>query len=73
MTLLERIKLRRRARQEVREKLEEKSARGFEKGVKLEKGDFIAIMISGFFCFVLPIMLVIGAVCGLAYLYFTRF
>lgn len=35
--------------------------------VNLEKGDIPAILISGFFNFVLPIMLICTALCLLAY------
>lgn len=70
MTLLERAKARRQRRQEERKALDEKLARGYDKNLRLEKGDFLAIVLSGLICFVLPIMLVIGAVCGLAYLLF---
>lgn len=35
--------------------------------VKLEKGDMAAILISGFFNFVLPIMLICTALCLLTY------
>lgn len=71
MTLLERIQERRRIRQEIRKAVDEKNARGFEKNLELEKGDLFAIIVAGFFNFILPIMLVIGAVCGLAYLFFA--
>ena len=73
MTLLERLQKKRQARLDMRESINLKNARGFEKNIELQKGDFLALLISGFFCFVLPIMLVIGAICGIAYLLFVRF
>lgn len=73
MTLLERLQERRQARLEVRKAIDEKNERGFEKDIKLEKGDLFAILIAGFVNFVLPIMLIIGIICGLAYWFFTRF
>lgn len=73
MTVLERVQGRRQARLDMREAINQKIERGFEKGIKLEKGDTLAIVISGLFSFVLPIMLVIGAVCGIAYLWFALF
>ena len=40
---------------------------------ELEKGDLPAILIAAFLNFVLPIMLVLAAICFLAYGFFTRF
>ena len=40
---------------------------------ELEKGDLPAILIAGFFNFILPIMLVLVVICILAYGFFTRF
>ena len=40
---------------------------------ELEKGDLPAILIAGFFNFILPIMLVLLAICLLTYGFFTRF
>ena len=41
--------------------------------VELEKGDLPAILIAGFLNFILPIMLVLAAICFIAYAFFTRF
>ena len=41
--------------------------------LELEKGDLPALLIAAFFNFVLPIMLVLAAICLLAYGFFTRF
>lgn len=71
MTLFERIQVKRKARQEMRKKIDEKNARGFEKNLELEKGDLFAIVISCLFSFVLPIMLAIGAICGIVYFFFS--
>ena len=65
------MQLRRQMRLERKQQLKEKLERGFDKDIKLEKGDLPAIIISGMICFVLPIMLLIGAACGLAYLFFV--
>lgn len=72
MTLLEKLQGRRQARLEAREAINKKLARGFEKEIKLEKGDLPAILLSGLLSFVLPIMLVMGAIYGIAYLLFMR-
>lgn len=40
---------------------------------ELEKGDLPAILIAALLNFVLPIMLVLAAICLLAYGFFTRF
>ena len=40
---------------------------------ELEKGDLPAILIAGFFNFILPIMLVLAGICFIAYAFFTRF
>lgn len=40
--------------------------------VTLEKGDLPALLIAAFFNFILPIMLVCGAICLITYLFFTR-
>ena len=45
----------------------------FKEKVELEKGDLPAILIAGFLNFILPIMLVLAAICLLAYGFFTRF
>lgn len=73
MTWLERAKHRRRLRQEQRSEIDRKVARGFEQNIKLEKGDLFAIVVAGLFNFVMPIMLLIGAICGLAYLWVMCF
>ncbi|MED9822272.1 MAG: hypothetical protein U0J65_09645 [Christensenellales bacterium] len=73
MTWLEQAKHRRRLRQEQRREIDRKVARGFEQGIKLEKGDLFAIVIAGLFNFVMPIMLLIGAICGMAYLWVMCF
>ena len=39
--------------------------------VELEKGDLPAILLAGFVNFVLPLMLMCGAICLIAYLLFT--
>lgn len=71
MTLLEKLQAKRQERLDRRRAIDEKNARGFQKELKLEKGDMLAILISGLFSFVLPIMAVIGAICALAYLLFS--
>ena len=43
-----------------------------KKKVELEKGDLPAILIAGFFNFILPIMVVLTLICLLAYAFFTR-
>lgn len=73
MSLYDKLQARRQKRLDMRKAIDEKNARGFEKNIKLEKGDFLAIVISGFISFILPIMLVVGAACGIAYLLFSRF
>ncbi len=40
---------------------------------ELEKGDLPALLIAGFFNFILPIMLVLVGICFIAYAFFTRF
>ena len=40
---------------------------------ELEKGDLPAILIAAFLNFILPIMLVLAAICLFAYGFFTRF
>lgn len=67
-TLLEKLQSKRQARLVREELIRQKNDRGFEKEIKLEKGDLFAILISGLLSFVLPIMLAIGAICGAAYL-----
>ena len=42
------------------------------KKIELEKGDLPALLIAAFLNFILPIMLVLTAVCLLAYAFFTR-
>lgn len=71
MTLLEKLQAKRQERLDRRRAIDEKNARGFQKELKLEKGDMLAILISGLFSFVLPIMAVIGAICALAYFLFS--
>lgn len=71
MTWLEKMQARRQRRIEKRKALDEKLARGFEKNIRLEKGDMAAILIAGMINFVLPIMLVITGICLLTYYVFT--
>ncbi|MDO5300304.1 MAG: hypothetical protein Q4F18_12805 [Clostridia bacterium] len=73
MSLLEKMKARRQARLEFRKEIDNKNRRGFEQNLELEKGDLLAIVIAGLFSFILPIMLVIGAICGATYFFFTWF
>ena len=73
MSLYDKLQARRQKRLAMRKAIDEKNARGFEKGIKLEKYDYLAIMISGLFSFVLPIMLVVGLACMLAYFLFSGF
>lgn len=71
MTWLERLQARRQRRLEKRKALDDKLAVGFEKNIKLEKGDMAAIIIAGMISFVLPIMLVVTAIYLLAYFLFA--
>ena len=71
MTWLERLQARRQRRLEKRKALDDKLAVGFEKNIKLEKGDMAAIIIAGMISFVLPIMLVVTAIYLLAYFLFV--
>ena len=71
MTWLERLQARRQRRLEKRKALDDKLAIGFEKNIKLEKGDMAAIIIAGMISFVLPIMLVVTAIYLLAYFLFA--
>lgn len=73
MSLYDKLQARRQKRLDMRKAIDEKNARGFDKDIKLEKLDYIAIVISGFIGFILPIMLVVGAACGIAYLLFSHF
>ena len=73
MTLLEKLQRRREARQAREKEIREKNARGFDKDIKLEKGDVLAIVIAGLINFVMPIMLLVSLACLLAYLFFTVF
>lgn len=73
MTLLQKIQNRREARQKREKEIRQKNERGFDQNIQLEKGDLPAILIAGFFNFVMPIMLLIGTACGLAYLFFAVF
>ena len=70
--MFEGMKRRMEARKAAKEAVDEKLEKGFDK-VDLEKGDLFAILLAGFINFVLPIMLIIGAICGIAYFFFTRF
>ena len=71
MTWLERLQARRQRRLEKRKALDDKLTVGFEKNIKLEKGDMAAIIIAGMISFVLPIMLVVTAIYLLAYFLFA--
>lgn len=71
MTWLERLQARRQRRLDKRKALDDKLAVGFEKNIKLEKGDMAAIIIAGMISFVLPIMLVVTAIYLLAYFLFA--
>lgn len=71
MTLLEKLKASQRRRAEMRKAIDEKNARGFEKGIQFEKGDLFAIIVTGLINFALPIMLIMAAVYGLAYFLFS--
>lgn len=42
-----------------------------EGGLKLEKGDLPAILLAGFFNFILPLMLLCTSICLIAYFLFT--
>lgn len=71
MTWLERLQARRQRRLDKRKALDDKLAIGFEKNIKLEKGDMAAIIIAGMISFVLPIMLIVTAIYLLAYFLFA--
>ncbi len=73
MSLLSRIQERRKAKRELKEKIRESSRRFGQEKIELEKGDLFAILFSGFFTFILPIMLVLTGMCLFAYFFFTRF
>ena len=71
MTLLERLQKKQEERREKRRLIDEKNVRGFDKDLEFEKGDLFAIAIAGLINFVLPIMVIIAAVCGVSYLLFS--
>ena len=73
MTLLEKLQRRREVKAQREKEIREKNERGFDKDIKLEKGDVLAIVIAGFINFVMPIMLLVSLACLLAYLFFAVF
>lgn len=46
-------------------------AEGQKGGLTLEKGDLLAILLAGFFNFVLPVMLLCTSICLITYFLFT--
>ena len=65
--------IRRQAKQEVKQQVQEMSENALRDEVTLEKGDFTAIVISGLFFFVLPVMATCGGICLIAYLLLMLF
>jgi len=66
-----------KAKQEAKKRLEEAYQERVERAktekIRFEKGDIPALVIAAFFNFVLPVMLVLGLTCLIAYAFFARF